>query len=238
MKKNGVWQSGFAVFELIALIFLLCVFLCGLVYLTADATGTDAKGKDLSVDVEGERVLDDLGAIFDQARGFVVKTDSGGALDLEEDGSNIVVSSLVGPKRLSPGQVMVLADLDGDRKTGLVEASSFLGEGGDGIERLEVVYIRAEDKALAVDVLTGQNGEGREVVLSEYLDAGSKVPFSITCFYEGHEVSADSQDGGKVEVENLLVDEIRVAFALERDGESKTFDNAYDLAEPLPCIVF
>lgn len=239
MKKLWSDNDGFAVFELITLLLLFCVFLFGAVYLTHEVSFSGGRESDLSVDLEGERILNDLGAIFDQGRVLIV-----GDYGNIEDISNKNGSEDGEPPRLTggdgfSGRIVFLADLDGDPHTGNAAASMFEDkvESGpsDSDKNYEIISIQPENGSLLAEVLAGDGKGPERAVLSKHLDALSKHPFVVRFFRNGKELLIGPSRGEPETVE--LVDLIKVSVAVEKEGESKDIHKNYELAEPIPCIV-
>ena len=106
---------------------------------------------------EGEKLLDDLGAIFDQAQFVATRTGT------------------------------IYANLDGDEETDwefLLDELEYRPD-GEAYKGLEVVriYQEGETRRLVADVYTGHQDEPERVVLTSYLDNDAEKPF-VTWYVE------------------------------------------------------
>lgn len=152
LKKDG----GFAFFELTTLLLLLCVFFAGVIFLTRDmGSQRGISGKDPLLQ-EGEKLLDDLEAIFSRATAVI-------------DG---------------PDGITICGDLDGDEKTGCKSCSSggtcecgFVCGGCQGRERADIHTADGSGK-LVVEVCANE-GKPLEAVLTDCLDSEAKNPLII-----------------------------------------------------------
>ncbi|MBN1288893.1 MAG: hypothetical protein JXA49_04570 [Actinobacteria bacterium] len=235
MKKHPAHENGFAVFELITLLLLLCLFLFGLVYLTRDASLSGSRVSEPSVDLEGERILNDLGAIFDQGCALLFERSREGIIDSAVDGSTEAITFSADSSR----QVTLLADLDGDPGTGHVPVALLEDKRGSGlpesVDRYEAVSIQQESGSLTAKVYTGYKRGAERVTLSEFLDSGQQSPFEVKYYSGGKELwaglSKDEPESGD------LVDRIRVSVAVQNEGVSREVQRTYRLAHPVPCVV-